>query len=208
MNTPGYTWHVSLGPDQWLDFCVWTLERDGLRVAPFERHADGDGSLRAAGMTPQAWRAWFGGVNEAVGTFSAAMARIKTDGLPPLPEPAALWQGAPAVGDRLIELATEYEDVENNRKEASIHLWWPDRPNHDEPFWDDVVHFDQRLPPLKVAYVAYTGPARLVVPPATMVMAAVGWHPAPGELTAAVVAGATELATGEARTSGADTESG
>ena len=32
-------WHYSLGPDPFLDFCVWALERDGLRP-PFARHRD------------------------------------------------------------------------------------------------------------------------------------------------------------------------
>ncbi len=201
MNTPGYTWHVSLGPDPDLDFCVWVLERDGLRVAPFDRHADGDGSLRAAGLAPEAWRAWLGRVNAAGDEYKRLMAG---DDWPPSPEPAALWDGAPAVGVRLAELATEYDNIFNDRKEASIHLWWPDRPNQDEPDWGAVSLFDTRLPPLRVAYVAYPGPAPMVIPPATVVLPAVGWQPAPGDLTAAVVAGATELAGGEFRPRGHD----
>lgn len=30
-------------------FCIWALLVDGLHVPPFEHHADGDGTLRAAG---------------------------------------------------------------------------------------------------------------------------------------------------------------
>jgi hypothetical protein len=189
MNTPNYTWYVSSGPALFLDFCFWVLERDGLRIPPFDRHADGDGSLRAAGMTPDTWRTWLGRVDAAVREFNT---RMSGDDWPPWPEPAALWDGAPAGGARLTALATEYDDLFNERKEASIHLWWPDQPNQ-EPSWEALAQFDQLLPPLRVAYVAYPGPARLVIPPATVVLAAVGWHPAPGELTAAVVAGATEL---------------
>ena len=191
MHPLGYTWNVSIGPNPWIDFCVWVLERDGLRVAPFDRHVDGDGSLRAAGMTPEAWQAWLGRVNAAVREFSR---RLGGDDWPPWPEPVALWQEAPAVGVRLAELETEYEDVENDRKDASKHLWWPqDGPYQDEPSWEALAPFDTRLPPLTVYYVAYPGPARLVGPPATIRLAAVGWQPGPGQLTAAVVAGATEL---------------
>ncbi len=201
MNTPDYTWSVSIGPALFLDFCFWVLERDGLRIPPFDRHPDGDGSLRAAGMTPQTWRSWLGRVDAAVREFST---RMSGDEWPPWPEPAALWEETPAVGARLAELAMEYDDIFNERKEASIHLWWPDRPNHDELSWDALEPFDQLLPPLRVVYVAYPGPARLVIPPATVALAAVGWHPAPGELTAAVVAGATELTDTNPRQKGDD----
>ncbi|MFL5703632.1 MAG: hypothetical protein ACJ8AG_12510 [Ktedonobacteraceae bacterium] len=42
-----------------VDFCVWVLERDGLRVAPFDRHEEGDGSLRSVGLTADEWRQWY-----------------------------------------------------------------------------------------------------------------------------------------------------
>jgi hypothetical protein len=191
MNTPGYTWSVSLGPNPYLDFCVWVLERDGLRVAPFDRHDDGDGSLRAAGMTAAAWRAWLGRVDAAEREFNR---QLGGDTWPPRPKPAALWEGVAAVSDHVAELAAEYDDLFNERKDASMHLERTHRADGDRSFWHALVRFDQLLPPLKVAFVAYPAPARLVIPPATIVLAAVGWHPAPGELTVAVVAGATELA--------------
>src|SRR5215212_11819058 len=71
-HAPGNAWTVRLGPDMFLDFCVWVLERDGLRVPPFEHHPDGDGTLRAARLTAEAWRAWLDRVVAAVAAFSAA----------------------------------------------------------------------------------------------------------------------------------------
>jgi hypothetical protein len=47
-----------------VDFCVWTLEVDGMRVAPFYRHGDGTGALRAAGMQPDGWRIWLSALIE------------------------------------------------------------------------------------------------------------------------------------------------
>lgn len=41
-----------------IDFCVWVLEQDGLRVPPFDKHPDGDGSLQARGMTAENWLDW------------------------------------------------------------------------------------------------------------------------------------------------------
>ncbi len=39
-------------------FCLWALCRDGLRAAPFDRHGDGDGELRKAGLDAGAWERW------------------------------------------------------------------------------------------------------------------------------------------------------
>lgn len=41
-----------------VDFCVWVLEVDGLQVPPFTHHADGNGQLRAQGLTRSDWQQW------------------------------------------------------------------------------------------------------------------------------------------------------
>jgi hypothetical protein len=53
------SWHYSQGSDSTVDFCLWVLQVDGLRVPPFDQHPDGDGSLRALGLTEDAWQNWF-----------------------------------------------------------------------------------------------------------------------------------------------------
>lgn len=55
-TNPLFCLTTGIGPA--IDFCVWVLEQDGLRVPPFDQHPDGDGSLRSRGMTAEAWRAW------------------------------------------------------------------------------------------------------------------------------------------------------
>jgi hypothetical protein len=54
-------------PDPWIweewdsgpvAFAVWALLDDGLRVEPFLEHADGNRSLRAAGLDGDTWRSW------------------------------------------------------------------------------------------------------------------------------------------------------
>src|SRR5205085_7974367 len=62
----GDTWTCSTTSDPEIELCVWLLLRDGLRVAPFDRHRDGDGALRAAGLTAEAWSDWFRAVVEEV----------------------------------------------------------------------------------------------------------------------------------------------
>jgi hypothetical protein len=49
-----------------LDFCIWTLEVDGLHVPPFERHQGGNGTLRSRGLDADSWQAWLSTVAHAV----------------------------------------------------------------------------------------------------------------------------------------------
>jgi hypothetical protein len=53
------SWSYRQGGDPAVDFCLWVLEVDGLRVPPFDQHPDGDGSLRALGLTADDWQTWF-----------------------------------------------------------------------------------------------------------------------------------------------------
>jgi len=53
------SWHFRTNPDGGVGFCLWALQHDGLQVPPFDRHPAGNGSLRAAGLTPDGWWGWF-----------------------------------------------------------------------------------------------------------------------------------------------------
>jgi hypothetical protein len=52
-------WRYSEGSEPTIDFCLWVLQVDGLHVPPFDQHSDGDGSLRARGLTAEDWQSWF-----------------------------------------------------------------------------------------------------------------------------------------------------
>lgn len=54
-----HSWHYRQGSDPTVDFCLWVLQVDGLHVPPFDQHPDGDGSLRALGLTANDWQTWF-----------------------------------------------------------------------------------------------------------------------------------------------------
>jgi hypothetical protein len=45
-----------------VDFCVWVLEQDGLKVDPFVHHVGGNRALRKQGITETGWLEWFGRV--------------------------------------------------------------------------------------------------------------------------------------------------
>lgn len=80
-------------------FCVYALLVDGLRVPPFDRHPDGDGRLRAAGMDAPGWRDWLRAISEQ----AYAPVRQRHD-----QDPDALWAGDPQVREQLRALRTAY----------------------------------------------------------------------------------------------------
>ncbi|MCC7021606.1 MAG: hypothetical protein IT338_02195 [Thermomicrobiales bacterium] len=188
-------WSFSLGTDPDVDFCVWVLQRDGLRVPPFDRHPDGDGTLRAAGLPPALWEAWFHRNIAAIDERRALLVagrRQPTDfaRLRAL-QPSALWSGDPAAGQRLATLADIYEDVMNERKEpggvAELTL------RDDAHLWDALAPYRRRLPPLRILFLDYPGPLRLVVPPRTIVIGVADWQPDREALSSEVLAGAADL---------------
>lgn len=50
---------VHCGFNQKVDFCVWILEQDGLKVPPFIHHPDGNGRFRELGLSTTDWLGWF-----------------------------------------------------------------------------------------------------------------------------------------------------
>jgi hypothetical protein len=189
------SWHYRLGPDPDVDFCVWVIEQDGLPVPPFDRRPDGDGALRAAGLDAASWRRWFirsiAAINERRDIVKkSVMEKADFARLRAL-EPAALWDGAPAVGERLTTLAEAYEDVMNERKdrvgERLMTL------ESDRRLWDDLAPYLSRLPPLNVITVCYPGPVRMVVPPQSVVLGVIDWRPDVATLSAEILAGAAAL---------------
>jgi hypothetical protein len=187
------SWHYSLGYDQAHDFCVWALERDGLRVPPFDRHPAGDGTLRAAGLDAVGWWRWLARVDVAARDFGRQLASA-----PPWPDmvqPAAWWDGAPEVGRRLEALGEEWDELWSDRKELAYpveyHLQQRER---DRPTWDELAPYRRTLPPVRVILVAYPGPAQTVIPPATVLIASGGWLPTSPELAAAMLTGMDDLA--------------
>jgi hypothetical protein len=52
-------WSCSVSFNPYVDFCIWILEADGLRVPPFDKHPSGDGPLQTAGLHAEEWWSWF-----------------------------------------------------------------------------------------------------------------------------------------------------
>jgi len=56
-----------------IDFCVWILQRDGLQVAPYLRHAATVGPLQRVGLSAARWRDWFDAVIAHQHQFDTAL---------------------------------------------------------------------------------------------------------------------------------------
>jgi hypothetical protein len=79
----GDSWTLSIGEDPDVNFCVWVLLRDGLKVEPFAVHGDGDGEIQAVGLTADAWRSWF---EDIVRTATKRQELLRSDPSATLPE--------------------------------------------------------------------------------------------------------------------------
>jgi hypothetical protein len=126
----GDSWTFGTSTDLTIDFCVWVLQVDGLRVAPFDRHPDGDGRLRDIGLNETDWRVWFA---EMVRKRPARGESLPPDPVPeddldllysPEPPsaedveryrkrlqdrtPAGQWHGNPAISNELLRLWIDY----------------------------------------------------------------------------------------------------
>ena len=193
-------WSIRIGHDTDVDFCLWVLERDGLRVPPFDHHPDGDGTLRAAGLDAASWRRWIAQVvasRDELDALFGAEAHTALRGSTRLHErhlallPAPLWDGGPEVGRLLAELAEEYRSVSTARTAGSERL-----PTPSEHRLADVLSpFRDAIPaPLRTIFVAYPGPIRTEFPPSAVVLAVSGWAPAAADLVAEIVSSAEALA--------------
>jgi hypothetical protein len=69
-----WSWETTDGSP--VEFLVWALVDDGLRVGQFDAHPEGNRRLRAAGMDEEGWRSWLGAVVAAHVAASSCRSRI------------------------------------------------------------------------------------------------------------------------------------
>ena len=55
---PEISWRIDYGFNHSVDFCIWVLEIDGLRVPPFDQHPEGNRILQNVGLNTDSWRQW------------------------------------------------------------------------------------------------------------------------------------------------------
>jgi hypothetical protein len=178
-----WTWGEDTFPP--IDFAVQALVRDGMSVPPFDSHADGDGTLTAGGLTPEAWLAWVYALidlNSSMGELTAlvgedlpaeSLARGRALG-EQMMEPWSVIDASDRVRVRLRRMWDEYRRATRaweqplalgergaRRLEARLH----------RSLWNDLSRLYERLPMLSVYLVDYPTPAVMPVPPTTAVIA-------------------------------------
>lgn len=168
-------WHFRMTPDGGIGFCIWTLQQDGLRVPPFDRHPDGGGMLRTAGLTSDGWWEWF----LAVITLNRQMDDFATARISPTREvamPAYLsyqaWYKEPAVARALEALWKPYENETAARKEryARATTPWHLPPRDYRRWWKQLTAIRGGLPPLSVFVTQYPETVVYLSPPASLVI--------------------------------------
>ncbi|WGV29042.1 hypothetical protein [Halotia branconii] len=58
-------WFLDRAFNSHVDFCIWVLKIDGLKVPPFDQHPNGSRILQDKGMDVESWRLW---LNKVVAT--------------------------------------------------------------------------------------------------------------------------------------------
>jgi hypothetical protein len=199
------SWTFSHGFNMMVDFCVWVLEVDGLHVPPFDAHADGDGSLRAAGMNTENWQRWliqvvqlqheqdlFFRKNRSKETVQEKMALYSSE----VYNPPLAWQGNDEVRQRLLALWEHYGKVSNGRKaweQPLARAWQKDERQIGKRLYDQLQPYHQRIEPIAIHLVAYQQPLIYLIPPVSVVMSASQGRPDAGEFRTRVLEAAAGL---------------
>ncbi len=121
-----------------LDFAIWTLTMDGIRVEGFDKHPEGTGQLRALGMGPDSWHEWVcrtidayeawqsarHGVTESIRssstigfTRSHRVVASTNEFLQPPPPPVSTWTGSKKIAKMLNKLWIEFEKGQSSGSE-------------------------------------------------------------------------------------------
>src|SRR5215472_11036218 len=171
-NWPDRLWGFGMTTGGHVNFCVGALLRDGLRVAPFERHAEGVGRLRAAGMTWDQWRGWYERVlGDDVLRETRRLLGSGSSSSPPVDAARSaveLWDGPDAVRTELASMPPpgRPEDPPSDQ----FRPIRGDRDDRSDPLWSDLQQFRGRVPHFWVYLVRYPFIVADAVRPAAIVM--------------------------------------
>jgi hypothetical protein len=175
-------WSWSEGISAQIDFAIHVLLVDGLHVAPFDKHAGGDGSCRALGLDQRTWGRWviaLINLREVVNAERLAAGpdpdgnRKPTDAELMLQRPAVVCPGSPELVHRLREIWEEYIPGfpewarATVSPEASFARMSADR---QRSLWLALQPLRPKVPRLAIYIVRYPVPEVMAVDPATAVI--------------------------------------
>jgi hypothetical protein len=161
-----------------LDFAVRILERDGLRVLPFDVHPDGDGSLRALGLEATTWTAWVNAIVEGERALASTANALEI--------PLRASEAMDRLTDQIRDRETPWKAITgSDQLRMRLGALWGDyreegaRWQHTYALTRRHVHMapeNQRLlsralerlpgaPQLSVFVVRYSSPVVMILPP-------------------------------------------
>ncbi len=197
------TWTLSEDAHPPVDFAVRMLRRDGLRMPPFDAHPDGDGSLRALGLTAEMWRDWLDALVEGrarIGDLAAGPLEwmlepaVRLELVRILRQPGSFCPGSEALRARLD---AAWQALEQDEEAWMRRMTVPDeihRRHGGNGLWKALKPYRGRLPPLELLPVDYPSPVVMAVPPATCVIGLPSPDISPSIFRDLVLAGAEALA--------------
>lgn len=166
---PSDSWTAGAGFDMGVDFCVWLLGWDGLRVPPFDQHPDGNGELRALGVNARSWSNWFHTMAQA-SPFEPAPYTLYPTGQ--LFSERHMHPGMEPLRRRLHDLWEAYGPVSNQRRtiepSPSIPSW---KQYHRPNLYQLLRPYHRRIPaPFVVRLVRYVTTVDVLIPPSHVVL--------------------------------------
>lgn len=182
MSEDRWSWEEDAFPP--VAFCVRALVVDGLRVAPFDQHGDGDGRLRQAGLDGGIWRAWLVAILRQRATLAdfARTLGTRADREPMLAAargagevlraPDSFSPGTDQLRERLSDLWAAYSptgEAWKRRMSEASRRHGSDR--QQRALWKSLTPFHDRLPALTVFLVDYPQPAIMPLPPTSCLIA-------------------------------------
>lgn len=177
-------WLFHFGFSLPVDFCVWVLETDGLRVPPFDQHLDGNGTLRAVGLTAPDWWNWFAGTVSSPHEAGATGSSLQPDFSPLF--------GVQPVVDRLEALWPFYLESVSNERRAFERAFIQSAPY--QGVWAALKPYHARLECLRLDLIAYPWRAACALPPYHLVLSIPSTSIDRKAFHAAVLHGAERLA--------------
>jgi hypothetical protein len=172
------SWFWSIESNDRVAFCVWALRLDGLHVAPFDRHPNGNGMLRALGLTGESWHAWLTDVVHHADSLQGPHAPrpLVRGSIPPLMAltPADLWMGNPRVRALLMELWPVYSRLAARPPDDGLspatHGSAKKERDMFRRMWHDLAPYRSHLDTLRVYTIDYPVHVRRLVPPVSVII--------------------------------------
>jgi hypothetical protein len=161
-----------------LDFAVRLLERDGLRIPPFDVHGEGDSSLRSLGLDSDAWTCWVLALVRSEQDLISAASALEVPLRPSFAadqlaekirdyeRPWALFEGDGVLRDRIADLWEGYRDEGMRWRHAYAMTPQHDRlaPEHERRLRRTLDRLGGESN-LLVLVVRYSAPVVMVIPP-------------------------------------------